>query len=160
MNCQIILDKLSAYQDGELSVSERGEVEKHLSICSTCRAEFAKLQQTWEALGGLSDLSVSPGFYREIQQRLSGAVKGTLREPAYSGWFQRLLPTSAVAFLTAAGIVLGAVAGNSLIARNPAQPSHHEDSLLSSLSVFDPVPPGTLADALSRLMARDERRGR
>jgi anti-sigma factor RsiW len=156
-NCHTVISRLSAYQDNELTAAEKEEVKGHLSGCPSCNEQFIKLQQAWEALGDLSNLNVSPGFYRQIQRRLAGAGKGTLREPAYNGWFHRLLPTSAVASLVAAGIVLGAVAGNSLVARTPTQPSPHEDSLLSSLTIFDPVPPGTLADGLSRLMARNER---
>jgi anti-sigma factor RsiW len=159
-NCHTVISRLSAYQDNELTAPEKDEVKGHLSGCPSCNEQFIKLQQTWVALGSMRDLSASPEFFRQIQRRLVAAEKGTFRRPEYGYWFQRLLPTSAVASLIAAGIVLGAVAGNSLVARTPTQPSPHEDSLLSSLTIFDPVPPGTLADGLIRLMTRNERGSR
>jgi len=160
MDCHSVVSRLSAYQDNELTVAEREAIESHLSRCTSCNEQFLQLQQAWEALGSLPDLHVSPGFYRQIQRRLNDTRNAPVQVPTYGGWFQRLLPTSAVASLVAVGIVLGAVAGNSLVTSTPAQTSAHEDSLLSSLSVFDPVPPGSVADGLGRLMAHNERRGR
>jgi anti-sigma factor RsiW len=161
MDCHSVVSRLSAYQDHELAVSDREAIESHLSGCPSCKEQFLKLQQAWEALGSLPDLNVSPGlFYRQIQRRLNDTRNAPVQVPTFGGWFQRLLPTSAVASLVALGIVLGAVAGNSLVGRSSAQPSAHEDSLLSSLSVFDPVPPGSVADGLNRLMAANERGNR
>jgi anti-sigma factor RsiW len=156
LNCHTVISRLSAYQDDELPLSEKEQFEQHLSDCPSCNAQFIKLQQAWEAMGVLSDLSVSSDFYRKIQRKLPD-TRGRFEEPAYGGWFQRLVPTSAVASLIAAGILLGAAAGNSLVARTPAQPPNAENSLLSSLSVFDPVPPGTVADGFNRLMTHSER---
>ena len=158
MSCHTVTSRLSAYQDNELPDAEKVAVERHLSACPPCNEQFIKLQQAWEALGGLSNLSVSPEFYRQVHRRLAIEGKNPFREPAYGGWFRRLLPISAVASLIAAGILLGAVAGNLLITRTPAQPFTHEDSLLGSLSIFDPFPPGTLADGLNRLMTHHESR--
>jgi anti-sigma factor RsiW len=160
MDCHSVESRFSAYQDDELTVADREAIESHLSGCPSCKEQFLKLQQAWEALGSLPDLNVSPGFYRQIQRRLNDARNAAVEVPTYGGWFQRLLPTSAVASLVAVGIVLGAVAGNSLFTRTPAQTSAREDSLLSSLSVFDPVPPGSVADGLSRLMAANNRGNR
>ena len=157
MDCHTVVSRLSAYQDNELTVGDREALESHLSGCPACKEQFLKLQQAWEALGCLPDLNVSPGFYRQIQRRLNEKRNVSVLVPTSVGWFQRLLPTSAVASLVAVGIILGAVAGNSLVTRTPVPTSAHEDSLLSSLSVFDPVPPGSVADGLNRLMAANER---
>lgn len=160
MDCHSVVSRLSAYQDNELADADRKAIKSHLSGCPSCNEQFVKLQQAWETLGSLPDLSVSSGFYRQIQRKLDGTRKDPLQVPTYGGWLQRLLPTSALASLVAVGIVLGALAGNSLVARAPAQTSAHEDSLLSSVSVFDPVPPGSVADGLNRLMAANERGSR
>ena len=160
MDCHAVASRLSAYQDNELTVTEKEAIESHLSGCPSCNEQFLHLQQAWEALGSLPDLNVSPGFYGQIRRRLNDTRNAPIQVPTYGGWFQRLVPTSAVASLVAVGIVLGVVAGNSLVKGTPAQTSTHEDSLLSSLSVFDPVPPGSVADGLNRLMTARERGGR
>ena len=160
MDCHSVVSRLSAYQDNELTVADREAIESHLSGCPSCNEQYLKLQQAWEALGSLPDLNVSPGFYGQIRRRLNDTRNGPIQAPTYDGWLQRLVPTSAVASLVAVGIVLGVVAGNSLVKGTPAPTSFHEDSLLSSLSVFDPVPPGSVADGLSRLMAAKERGSR
>ncbi|HBD06984.1 MAG TPA: hypothetical protein DCZ69_01875 [Syntrophobacteraceae bacterium] len=160
MDCHTAVRRLSAYQDNELADADRKAIKSHLSGCPSCNEQFLQLQQAWEALGSLPDLNVSTGFYRQIQRRLNDTWNAPVQVPTYGGWLQRVLPTSAVASLVAVGIVLGVVAGNSLVARAPAQTSAPEDSLLSSLGVFDPVPPGSLADSFNRLMAANDRGNR
>jgi|WetSurMetagenome_2_1015567.scaffolds.fasta_scaffold42760_3 anti-sigma factor RsiW len=159
MNCRTVRDRLSSFQDGELSVSERDKVERHLSGCPSCREEFVRLQQTWEALNSLPELSVPPEFYRRVQRKIGEAAeRGKSRRPVYdNGWFGVLPSSVAACLLIATGIALGALVGNSFIMPEHLQAAAHEESVLSSLSAaFDPVPPGTLADGFERLMTRNE----
>jgi len=53
MNCS--QHDLKGYFLGELAVPERGEVEKHLEACPSCREELARLSLTKAALASLPD---------------------------------------------------------------------------------------------------------
>ena len=54
MNCKIPDRKKILYIFGELSDSERQEMELHLSSCERCSDEFKKLRETFETVGALS----------------------------------------------------------------------------------------------------------
>jgi anti-sigma factor RsiW len=52
---------LSAYLDGELAVSERGEVVAHLGACPSCRDELEALAAVRGSVRGLPVLDLPPG---------------------------------------------------------------------------------------------------
>lgn len=68
--------RLSAYHDGELPVAEAQQVERHLSLCATCREELAELQRL---SGWLADAALdvpSPS----LESRLHRQVDRLTRE--------------------------------------------------------------------------------
>jgi predicted anti-sigma-YlaC factor YlaD len=157
MKCHTIEEQLSAYQDGELSVSERGQVERHLAGCHSCREQHVKLQQTWQALGEMAEIRPSIGFYKQVSQQIGQASeKGVFDTARWGGWWVRALPSSALAsVILAIGMLCGTYIGNSLFQFEPfnSAVASFESGFLSSLRVFDPAPPGTLADSYERLLS-------
>lgn len=160
MKCHTIEEKLSAYQDGELSVSEKEQVERHLAGCHSYREQYAKLHQTWKALGDLAEIRPAPGFYKRVSQKIDQASeKDVFGASRWGNWGLRRLTASAIAsIILATGIICGALIGNSLIQIEPFHnaTAFSEEGFLSSLRIFDPIPPGTLADSYERLLSYNE----
>lgn len=46
-DCEEILDRLPAYQDGELDGPQKKRVEGHLAACEACRREEKSLRKAW-----------------------------------------------------------------------------------------------------------------
>lgn len=46
MTCREVLDSLSAYVDADLKQEVAAEMNKHIGMCSDCRAEFDSLTMT------------------------------------------------------------------------------------------------------------------
>jgi anti-sigma factor RsiW len=159
MKCHQIENKLSAYQDGELSASENELVERHLAGCHACREQHVKLQQTWKALGEIAEIKPTPGFYERVSRKINQAPKRGVWGTLLEGWGLKGLPSPAiVSIILAIGILCGTFIGNSLINKQTLHNAvaHAEEGFLSSLRVFDPVPPGTLADNYERLLSYNE----
>lgn len=159
MKCQTIEKKLSAYQDGELSASENEQIERHLVGCHSCREQHVELQQTWQALGEMAEIRPSLEFYKRVFQKIGQKSEKGVLGPVLGSWRLRVLPSPVIAsVILAIGIVCGTYIGNSLF---PFEPFHSaaafsDGGFLSSLRVFDPVPPGTLADGYERLLSYNE----
>jgi predicted anti-sigma-YlaC factor YlaD len=159
MKCHRIEKKLSAYQDGELSASERKQVERHFADCHSCREQYVRLQQLWQALGDQAEIRPTPGFYKRVSQKIDQTPEKSVLGPRWRNWGLRALPSPVFAsVILAIGIVCGTSIGNSLL---PFEPFHSagvfsDGGFLSSLRVFDPVPPGTLADGYERLLSYNE----
>lgn len=160
MKCHAIEKKLSAYQDGELPVYENEEISRHLADCFSCREQYEKLQQLWRTLDDFQPIPTPPGFYRQVARRIHQLPEKGLVGALHWGsrWF-RPLPSSAItAAILSIGILFGTYVGNSLAKFQPSQNliAFSEESFLSSLKVFEPVPPGTLADGYERLMSSNQ----
>jgi anti-sigma factor RsiW len=59
MNCQEVLDDLSAYLDQELPQEKMLEIQKHLGKCPACKEELAVLEKTVLMLSSLPVLGAS-----------------------------------------------------------------------------------------------------
>ncbi len=159
MKCLNIQKKLSAYQDGELEPLEQEEVRNHLLSCQACREQYAELERVWKIAGQLEGIHPDQWFYRQIVRKI--------KEPREQG----LLPTLQHVFrlyrapvvfsiILVIGLLVGTYLG-SILARcdlfpfqtNPAGDSR---GVLTSLRVFDPAPPGTLAEGYFRMASYKE----
>jgi anti-sigma factor RsiW len=155
MKCSNVQKKLSAYQDGELDPKEQEEIKGHLLNCQSCSEKFAELEQVWQTLGELKEIHPDPWFYSQLVRKI--------KEPRERGlslslqWvFQRIRTPAIVSILLAVGILAGAYLGNIMTRSDffpfqPAQPSYSQEAFLDSLKVFDPAPPGTLAEGYYRM---------
>jgi anti-sigma factor RsiW len=156
MKCSQVQKKLSAFQDGELTAQEGQKVSKHLENCLACRARYIEMEKVWQALGGFNEIAPEPGFYGELVKKINESSE--TRSPAGFQWlFQFFSSPWATSTLLIAGILIGTFLGNILaksdlfpFQQNQAAHSHAASEVFS-LKVFDPIPPGTLADKYMRM---------
>lgn len=137
-------EELSAYLDAELDAAARDRAESHLAICPHCvarLADFAALSADFARLPGES-----------LGYDLAGVIAGRIaatppRRPQRRapGW-QGLWPLGLGA---AASVALGIVMGVALLPGGGATLSRP-----AMLSVFDPIPPGSLCPGPESCYAR------
>lgn len=66
MKCNDVLERISAYLDGETEPAVSGEISRHLEECSACRTEFERFSEVDEAVRELPRYEVSPGFAAKV----------------------------------------------------------------------------------------------
>lgn len=71
MKCSDVLDRLSAYYDGELSGTARDSVAQHLSACEQCAAEYAGFESLSRIVKESPLPTVPPEIWTGIEARFS-----------------------------------------------------------------------------------------
>ena len=71
MECVISRQWLYRELDGELSASERGMLDLHLSMCPTCAREFRLLRLPQRLSRAAPGIEPSPCFYGRLKARLA-----------------------------------------------------------------------------------------
>jgi anti-sigma factor RsiW len=123
MDCEEIRLNLLAYLDGEVTGTERAEIEAHLPICADCTAELERLQalqaDLWDAIpAGLEQLRLPASAEERIRARLHRALPRHSTAPRHS-WLDGLaglfrprpallkvaIPLIVALFFIAAGLV-------------------------------------------------------
>jgi len=159
MKCSKIQKKLSAYQDRELTPQEQQEIGRHLLSCQVCRQQFAQLERVWQTLGELKEIQPDPWFYRQVIKKI--------REPREQGFLpalQHVFRLSRAPVAVSIVLIIGLLAGTylgSILARCdlfPFQstPTGDSSGVLTSMRVFDPAPPGTLAHGYLQIASYKE----
>jgi len=157
MKCHNIQKRLSAYQDGELDPREQEQVRGHLLSCRACREQFAELERVWQTLEGLEQVHPDPWFYRQVVRKIKEP-----RERGLLPTLQQVFRLSRVPVAVSIILIIGLLAGTylgSILARCDLFPFFQSnavsDSLgvLTSMRVFDPAPPGTLAEGYYRMVS-------
>jgi predicted anti-sigma-YlaC factor YlaD len=157
MKCRGVQKKFSAYQDGELEPLEQEQVRNHLLSCRACREQFAELERVWQTLGGLEEIHPAPWFYQQIVRK----IKEPREQRFFPSlqWVPRLLPAPVIVFiLLVVGILTGTYLGN-ILAQSNIFLLHYEQAsgtVFTSMRVFDPAPPGTLAEGYFRMVSYKE----
>jgi anti-sigma factor RsiW len=156
MKCHHVQKRLSAFQDGELKPQEQERVSDHLESCPACRERYAEMEKVWRALGDFKEILPEPGFYGQLVKKIN--EPNETRFPAGFQWlFQFFSSPWATSTLLIAGILIGTFLGNILVKSDlfpfqQNQAAHSQAaSEVFSLKVFDPIPPGTLADKYMRM---------
>jgi anti-sigma factor RsiW len=153
--CRNITNKLSAYQDRELSPTEMDVIENHLLSCEACNKQYAALLQTCGKLKKLPDIEPASGFSHQIVEKATQTSQPWWARIPGGGF--RLLPAPAIVVsLALVGILTGFLLGNSITTRQVNAPpliAPYTDSALTlaSIQVFDAVPPGSFAGGFIRL---------
>ena len=157
MKCHSVQRKLSAYQDNELETHEREQVKKHLLSCQSCREQYAELERVWQTLGKFEEIRPNPWFYQQIVRKIKEPREQRLF-PSLQ-WVPRLLPAPVIVFiLLVVGILTGTYLGN-ILAQSNIFLLHDEqanETVFNSMRVFDPAPPGTLAEGYFRMVSYKE----
>jgi hypothetical protein len=74
MSCEEIENKILEYQENQLSLAQRVEVETHLAACAGCRIFARQLRQLDAALSaGVKVPALSAEFDRRLQERIQVA---------------------------------------------------------------------------------------
>jgi anti-sigma factor RsiW len=159
MKCRNVQKKLSAYQDKELENHEQEQVRSHLLSCPACREQLAELERVWQTLGGLGETQTDPWFYRQVVRKIKEPhEQGLLPTLQHVFWFFRTPVTISIILII--GLLAGTYLGSILARRDlfPFQSNPVSDSrgVLTSMRVFDPAPPGTLAEGYYRMASYKE----
>jgi anti-sigma factor RsiW len=164
MKCRSVQKKLSAYQDRELEPREQERVRSHLLSCPTCREQFAEFERVWKIVGQFEEIRPDPWFYRQLLRKIEERRQQGLL-PTIERFFQPLRAPAIASILLAIGILAGTYLG-SILARHDLLPSQNDPlinsqgTLFSSLKVFDPAPPGTLAHGYLQMASYKESESR
>lgn len=136
-------DDLSAHLDAELDVTAQRRVERHLAVCPRCTARLAEFVALSADFDRLPQESFGCDLAGVIAGRLAAVAPPRPRIPV-PGW-RGLLP---LGFGAAASVALGIAMGAVLVGGGAALPR------MTALSVFDPIPPGSLCPGPESCYAR------
>jgi anti-sigma factor RsiW len=159
MKCSKVQKKLSAYQDNQLKPLEQEEVRNHLLSCRACRERFAELERVWQTLEGLEEIHPDPWFYRQVVRKIKEPHERGLL-PTLQHVFRLSRAPVAVSIILIIGLLAGTYLG-SILARCDlflfqSTPTSDSRAVLTSMRVFDPAPPGTLAEGYYRMASYKE----
>ena len=157
MKCRNIQKKLSAYQDKELEPLEQEEVRSHLLSCRACREQYAELERVWQTLEGVEEIQPDPWFYRQVVRKIKEPREQALL-PTLQHVFRLFRAPVAVPTILIIGLLAGTYLG-SILARCDLFPFFQGNAVsdspgvLTSMRVFNPAPPGTLAEGYYRMVS-------
>jgi putative zinc finger protein len=104
MKCEVCVERLEEYLDGELPAEEQEQIGAHLITCADCSAKFGALTAEQELFAHYErDVDVPPFLWTRIAQHIVAANNGKR-----AGWRSYFFTTSSLA--SASAILLIAVA--------------------------------------------------
>ena len=145
MRCQVVIDRLSAFIDGELPDAERQAVERHLDGCPACAAVHRRLAEAWALVAEAPRVAPRVDLWPRIEARLEGEPP----VPAWRAWIS-WKPFPALATLAlVAGLALGLRMGEVMAGagRNGATTAHVRAGRIDVQYLGD-VFPGSLAEVV------------
>ena len=116
MKCEVCLEFLEEYLDGELPPPDHVEVGEHLIACADCSASFAELTAEQELFARYDrEVEVPPFLWTRIAAH-------TVAESPRSGWYKRFAGIFATPLVSAIAVLLIAIAIGVVyvISRRPA----------------------------------------
>ena len=123
MKCEVCLQLLEEYIDGELKESEAAPVSAHLVTCTSCANEFDSLTTELAIYSRYDrELTVSPALWNEIAARTvnAGQMVKTAPRRSWREWFA--VPSWGWSFAGAMAVLMAAIA-LAVIYFQPSQPS-------------------------------------
>ena len=116
MNCDAALDRLEGYLGGRLSPADHAAMERHLQVCSSCRADLTALTRVQAALPTLESGASEPPDVEEMWAVIKPRLTQHKRR-----WAGRPLAMPAWAVAAAAAVlVLVSIGGTVLVLRSDA----------------------------------------
>jgi anti-sigma factor RsiW len=70
--CREIVELITDYLEGRLSLDARTRLEQHLVYCDWCRVYLEQIRQTIRAAGSISEESLSPQTREELVRLFRG----------------------------------------------------------------------------------------
>ena len=122
MRCRHIQSMLNRYLDGELSSEQRGDIERHVGACDSCREALERLRATAAALSQLAQPPDIPAGFAE--RVLIRAARRRQRRLVVVPFWKSFSPAMrlAAAAMVILGLGLGSMMGLDLVG-GPATPS-------------------------------------
>ena len=68
LTCKQVVELVTAYLDGSLSVEDRRRFDEHLAGCPYCTIYLEQMRQTISALGHLPEATISADVLSELQK--------------------------------------------------------------------------------------------
>src|SRR5215216_707190 len=121
MKCEVCLELLEEYLDGELPPPEHAQVGEHLITCAECSASFAELTAEQELFAHYDRRVEVPPF---LWTRIAAHTVAENDVPR-NGWYKRLAAVFATPLASAIAVLLLAIAVGLVyvISRKPAPKS-------------------------------------
>ena len=91
MSCKRMEERILAYVDGRVKVSERREMEVHLATCAACRLRVNEFRAVTGLLDELPQIEPSAAFDARVHARVAA-------EPTKQSWWAWFTPSPRVAF--------------------------------------------------------------
>ena len=127
MKCEVCLELLEEYLDGELDERESREVAAHLITCPSCSAASAKLVAEQEMFARYDrELEMPASLWGKIAERTAAPVIVPVAGNGFASRFTSLFKVPAFGFSLASAVVLIAVAiviGGLLMKTHESDPS-------------------------------------
>jgi anti-sigma factor RsiW len=153
---------LNRYLDGELSGQERGDVQRHVDACATCREALERLRTTATALLQIPEPPKVPSGFAERVVARASQHRG--QRPGVVSFFKSVTPPMRVAAAATLvlGLGLGALMGLDLVGGRGTLPDSAaaEPDAVYSFDYFSDAPGGSLADAYMTLASANHGGGR
>lgn len=86
MECKDIAARIESYLDGELTLSDKREVEKHLPACPACSSQLEGLQALHGAINSIADNNVPASLKKNIHAGLKDISGEDTRSNSLFGW--------------------------------------------------------------------------
>jgi Putative zinc-finger len=105
MKCEVCLELLEEYLDGELPQPDHVEVGEHLIACGECSASFATLTEEQELFARYDrEVEVPPFLWTRVAAHTVGESNG-----ARNGWYRRVAAIFATPLASAMAVLLLAI---------------------------------------------------
>jgi len=120
ISCYQFKNQISLYIDDEMNFQKRTEFEGHLETCPNCKKLLGAITATKARMHNFNTLSVSAGFYTNLQNRILADRNARIRAARQKGFSFHKIPSFAYGFAAA---FLAVVAGFMIMKTPPnAQP--------------------------------------
>ncbi|HUG52169.1 MAG TPA: zf-HC2 domain-containing protein, partial [Vicinamibacteria bacterium] len=130
-------ERLSAFLDGELDASERGEVERHLRECPACARHLEELSAV-DALAREAAVEAPPGYFEALPGKVRTRLRGRGRRAPLALW--PALAAAAAIVLAAVLVPITLTRQRSIVPSMAEEPAH-------VVPAPAPAPPATAAKA-------------
>lgn len=153
MHCRKVFPHLNAYHDGELSEEHTRLLERHLSVCVTCRRELLQIHGVGKVLDGIVVPPVPREFaarvMSEARKRMIAAPEPTPSRPVWRQplrWFAAL---SAPMRAAAGAMIFLACLLGFLLSKESSWPGRQQEFTAGTASTnglewFSATPPESL----------------
>jgi len=109
MECWEVTEKICSFLDGELDQDDSGVLERHLTICPSCKYELESIKKLNSLLIVLPSMRVASQFARGVVKRI---LSEEVRQYNFIDWWKSLTLKWKVAAYTTA--LIGLLIGGSL----------------------------------------------